>query len=99
MDKIESQNNRLQGLSDNATNNYISNKADFLKLNLYQIYNNLIINLVDILEDFLQLGIMDLNETLPHKIIKILSKKDRPIYVGIFMMILSLIFYFVELTN
>ena len=46
MDKIESQNNRLQELSDDTTNNYISNKADFLKLNLYQIYNNLIINLI-----------------------------------------------------
>tara|TARA_B100000214_G_scaffold159107_1_gene114253 strand:+ start:217 stop:501 length:285 start_codon:yes stop_codon:yes gene_type:complete len=91
------QSDRLENLSKTATKDVV--KDDFMKLNLYEIYNNTFINMINIFTDLSKYKGSDSIKDTIKGIFNILSKNDRPIYFGIFLITISLLIHFMEATN
>jgi hypothetical protein len=72
----------------NTANQDKKNETLFINLSLKEIFINLISACIDILNEFL-----DLKEFTLTNYIKILSKDDRLIYVGIILIIISILLF------
>jgi hypothetical protein len=80
----------------NRANEKISNRGNFLNLTLREIFNKLVKTLILVIDDFSNL---DLTNIKLEEIIDILTKKDRQIYIGVIIVIVSILLFFMCLTK
>jgi hypothetical protein len=80
----------------NRTNEKINNQGDLLNLTLREIFDKLVKTLILVIDDISNL---DLNNIKLEEIIDILTKKDRQIYLGVIMVIISIMLFFMFITK
>jgi hypothetical protein len=91
-------NNLLESLPDNVKNIKNNNNNNFYDLSLRELYKNTLQAIIDIIND---ISIAYSNEYIDNNnyiyiIIDILSKEERRLYVGIILLFLSFILYFID---
>ena len=70
---------------------------DFFNISLLDIYRNTIQTIIDIINDLTHLFDITTNyDNIFRKILKILFKNERMFYIGIILIILSFIIYFID---
>jgi hypothetical protein len=97
--KLNEEYNKLY-TNSNIANNEINEKKyneRFYNLSLKDIFNNLIKTLVDILND-LSNYIENKNKD-KIELLEIFIKKERLIYVGVFLIIISLMLFFINISS
>lgn len=91
-------NNLLETLPNNIDKDKIKKQQNFYDLSLRELYKNTLQTIIDILNDITNAysnGYVD-NSNYIYIIINILSKEDRRLYVGIILLFLSFIIYFID---
>jgi hypothetical protein len=72
-------------------------KDDFFNFSLIDIYKNTIQTIIDIINEITHLFDITKNyENIFRKILRILFKNERMFYIGIILIILSFIIYFID---
>jgi hypothetical protein len=72
-------------------------KDDFFNISIIDIYKNTIQTIIDIINDTTHLlDISNNYQNIYQKILKILFKNERMFYIGIILIILSFIIYFID---
>lgn len=97
--KLNEEYNKLY-TNSNIANNEINEKKyneRFYNLSLKNIFNNLIKTLVDILND-LSNYIENKNKD-KRELLEIFIKEERLIYVGVFLIIISLMLFFINISS
>ena len=78
----------------------IKDKDDFFNISLLDIYKNTIQTIIDIINEMTHLFDITKNyENIFRKILKILFKNERMFYIGIILIILSFIIYFIDVAS
>jgi sulfatase maturation enzyme AslB (radical SAM superfamily) len=91
-------NNLLETLPNNIDKDKIKEQKKFYDLSLRELYKNTLQTIIDILNDITNAysnGYVD-NSNYIYIIINILSKEERRLYVGIILLFLSFIIYFID---
>jgi len=91
-------NNLLETLPNNLDKYKIKEQKNFYDLSLREVYKNTLQTIIDILNDITNAysnGYID-NSNYIYIIINILSKEERRLYVGIILLFLSFIIYFID---
>ena len=91
-------NNLLETLPNNIDKDKIKEQKNFYDLSLREVYKNTLQTIIDILNDITNAysnGYIDNNNYI-YIIINILSKEERRLYVGIILLFLSFIIYFID---
>jgi hypothetical protein len=91
-------NNLLETLPNNIDKDKIKKQQNFYDLSLRELYKNTLQTIIDILNDITNAysnGYVD-NSNYIYIIINILSKEERRLYVGIILLFLSFIIYFID---
>ena len=91
-------NNLLETLPNNIDTDKIKKQQNFYDLSLRELYKNTLQTIIDILNDITNAysnGYVD-NSNYIYIIINILSKEERRLYVGIILLFLSFIIYFID---
>jgi sulfatase maturation enzyme AslB (radical SAM superfamily) len=91
-------NNLLETLPNNIDKDKIKEQKNFYDLSLRELYKNTLQTIIDILNDITNAysnGYVD-NSNYIYIIINILSKEERRLYVGIILLFLSFIIYFID---
>lgn len=91
-------NNLLETLPNNIDKDKIKKQQNFYDLSLRELYKNTLQTIIDILNDITNAysnGYVDNNNYI-YIIINILSKEERRLYVGIILLFLSFIIYFID---
>lgn len=72
-------------------------KDDFFNISILDVYRNTIQTIIDIINDLTHLFDITKNyDNIFRKILRILFKNDRMFYIGIILIILSFIIYFID---
>jgi hypothetical protein len=72
-------------------------KDDFFNISILDVYRNTIQTIIDIINDLTHLFDITTNyDNIFRKILRILFKNDRMFYIGIILIILSFIIYFID---
>ena len=91
-------NSLLETLPHNIRKDKIEEEKKFYDLSLRELYKNTLQTIIDILNDITNAygnGYVDNNNYI-YIIINILSKEERRLYVGIILLFLSFIIYFID---
>jgi hypothetical protein len=80
----------------NITNEKISNRDDFFNLTLREIFDKLAKTLIFVIDDISKLDLYNVNL---EEIVNILTTKDRQIYLGIIIVIISILLFFMFITK
>jgi hypothetical protein len=91
-------NNLLESLPNNVKN-IKNNNNNFYDLSLRELYKNTLQAIIDIINDIsiaYSNEYIDNNNNYIYIIIDILSKEERRLYVGIILLFLSFILYFID---
>jgi hypothetical protein len=91
-------NSLLETLPHNISKDKIEEEKKFYDLSLRELYKNTLQTIIDILNDITNAysnGYVDNNNYI-YIIINILSKEERRLYVGIILLFLSFIIYFID---
>jgi len=96
---------KLNDLS-NITNKDLKKNNDFLQLSIYNIINEWSGNMRNILEEIVNIQFNNLSDNwwkdmldFINKLINILSKDDRKIYVGLTLVIIAFLLFIIEATS
>jgi hypothetical protein len=72
-------------------------KDDFFNISILDVYRNTIQTIIDIINDLTHLFDITKNyDNIFRKILRILFKNERMFYIGIILIILSFIIYFID---
>ena len=98
--KLNEQYNKLYTNSKIETNKVKDEKENnrFYNLSLKNIFNNLIYTIVSIINE-LSIYIKDKDQKSNSELLEIFIKDDRLIYVGIFLIIISLMLFFIKISS
>ena len=80
----------------NRINKKTSKQGDFLNLTLKEIFDKLAMTLIKIIDEISNLNFKNIKL---EQLLEIITKRDRLIYVGIILVIISLLVYFIAVAK